>query len=160
MINKVTELKTRVFYHRNWGEVTFEVKKLDNTKSKEDLIQVVDEFVKSFGFYTLFDKWIKINRDEAEFILKIILSTDLAYGNISEKFSIKNELSNEILDLFTSGEIHYFTNGTYLFQQEKKNNDIGVIFSSWTPITEATFDTGIVCLDQDKIGIIWVQVED
>jgi hypothetical protein len=31
---------------------------------------------------------------------------------------------------------------------------------SWSPLTPATFDTGVVAVDDDAVGILWVTDED
>ncbi|WP_254610248.1 hypothetical protein [Bacillus tequilensis] len=35
-----------------------------------------------------------------------------------------------------------------------------VRLSSWSPITQATFDAGLVVIDKKKIGMFWVEDED
>lgn len=35
-----------------------------------------------------------------------------------------------------------------------------VELSSWTPISQATFDAGVVVVDKKNIGMIWVEDED
>lgn len=158
--NKTTHietLSTEIIGQRNCGEVTFKVKNR-SAAEKRSVTVVLDAFVNRLGFTDLGTNWNEIDRHGAEVILRRILHRDLAYNAVIMSIELAGELSAHFLDLFTTGA-RYFTNGTFYEPDDQVAADV-VHGASWHPITDATFDTGVICLDEKRIGIVWVQDED
>ncbi|PJZ00979.1 hypothetical protein CPT06_07875 [Bacillus vallismortis] len=82
-----------------------------------------------------------------------ILSKDLAY-----EISLSSEpIAFELSDYF----FHYFSDDpVYVTNADVDVQSGDVRLSSWSPITQATFDAGVVVVDKKKIGLIWVEDED
>lgn len=108
----------------------------------------VDSYVREFGFKPLAARWRFIDRKEALGILKRVLARDLAYDTPLMDPARAQVLAERFLSLFSARPI-YCTNGSF----ESSG-------SAWNPITESTFDRGVVAQDDKGIGIIWVQDED
>lgn len=93
----------------------------------------------------------EIDRPEAARIATLILTCDLAYGSPC----IPEEAAREYLRRFLSAfaaNARFFTNGTIEGPR--------LSLSSWTPLTQSTFDTGIFVLDETRGGFLWVEDED
>lgn len=149
MNTQIEELRDSILEHRICGEVTFQVAEriaaIDDNSSAKDIL---DSFVKTSGFAGLGDHWTEIDRDNAQTIAQNILRQDLAYRAEIMPEQLACQLAGQFLALFDDGT-HYFTNGEF--------DDRGLLM--WSGITEATFDSGIICIDNQRIGILWVQDE-
>src|SRR5262249_2284587 len=139
-----------------YGEMTIALR--PRSPSVEDARVLIDAFVASLGFSGLGQGWEEINRDQAESILRLILHKDLAYRMPITPLEKATSLAGRFLALF-SRSARWFTNGTYHLAPVRTPNG-GSAGPSWNPISQATFDTGVVCIDESRIGIMWVQDED
>ncbi|MDM5302326.1 hypothetical protein QUF44_12140 [Bacillus subtilis] len=82
-----------------------------------------------------------------------ILSKDLAYEFTLSSKSIASELCDYFFDYFADVPTYYINADVVVHSGY-------VELSSWTPISQATFDAGLVVADKKKIGMIWVEDED
>ncbi|WP_154223030.1 hypothetical protein [Marinicella rhabdoformis] len=110
--------------------------------------------LKRLGFNDIPDElWIEINRLDAKRLLTDCLAHDLAYQiNIMPEQKAQ-ELASAFLKCFDK-DTAFLTNQTHNF------DNIGKGFLSWEPITNATFDTGIIAVKEGVVGILWVKDED
>jgi len=134
-------LQDTILQERACGIVTMDVRPLDSSS--------VDSYVNTFEFTPLGSTWRSIDRRSALGILQRVLERDLAYDIPMMESARAQLLVEQFLSLF-SGSAHYYTNGS-------RNSDG---FLGWDPITESTFDHGVVVHDDHTIGMIWVQDED
>ncbi|OCA85076.1 hypothetical protein [Pseudobacillus wudalianchiensis] len=148
MINNRKDFMNLLETKRNAGKVTCCVRKMDTTGTA-----VVDSFVKELGFRPIGEKWEQITQHEARNILMYLFSMDMAYDAELESKPLADELSDYFLSTF-SLQSKIFTAGYF------EENSGFFKLQTWEPITDATFDTGIVVLDANKIGILWVEDED
>lgn len=84
----------------------------------------------------------------------------MAYEAELMPFDKANKFANEFCSLF-SEQAFFLSNSSW---KTNRNYDISdnskLNFESWTPLTEATFDSGIIVCDIDKVGIAWFEDED
>jgi hypothetical protein len=59
-------------------------------------------------------------------------------------------IAESFLGLFSPPHARYYTNGS--FEEHSAEG--------WAPITESTFDHGVVACDDESIGIMWAHDED
>jgi hypothetical protein len=118
----------------------------------------VDAFVSTLGFHGLSDAWELISRSDARTILVHVLARDLAYNGPVMAESFAQSLSDRFLALFDA-DVLCFTNGTYHVPTVQSSKEVRV-GPTWNPISESTFDTGVVCVDNARMGIVWVEDED
>jgi hypothetical protein len=152
-ILEMTELRAEVLSKRNCGEVLFEIKKIrsdETIETSKNMTAILDLFVSQFGYFGLGVRWKEVNQEDAQKILSFIMTKDLAY---SVPLMSLEEAENIIVKLFQifPGHCKFFTNASF------RNNGFGI---SWDSITKATFDTGIIVVNDRRIGILWVQDED
>jgi hypothetical protein len=140
-------LAAAVVQERKYGVTTFRVEECPVGAGSAPAS--LDAFVGALRFQGLGDDWREIDRPAAREILEAVLHRDLAYGVEMMTPGRARELAEQFLELF-SGESRFFTNGVF------KNGRL----SMYSGITGATFDTGVVCLDPHRIGLLWVQDED
>ncbi|KAF3886106.1 MULTISPECIES: hypothetical protein [Nostocales] len=160
---EIAQLKSEVITKRNQGEVVFEIKKITSNNSNErsatsrsletsrEVLELIDAFVNQQGYHNLGERWKEISQEEAEQIISFIMTKDLAYSVELMSAREAQQISAKVLTLFT-GDCKYFTNASFV------NNFSGM--SEWDSITESTFDTGVIIVSGDRIGMLWVQDED
>lgn len=111
---------------------------------------VPDQYVKCLGFKPLGEKWRGLERERALVKMEFVLHRDLAYGTPRMRRETARTLAEGFLALFDTTRCHYYTNDCSDGEQ----------LSAWEPISESTFDRGVVVSDERHIGILWVQDED
>lgn len=118
---------------------------------------LLDSFVTRFGFLGINDRWNEIEFLNARRIMFRIVRTDLAYDLPQVPEEVANTLVEEIIKTLDADVgSRYFTNGEY-YKPISRAPGIG---PSWQPITNATFDSGVVVLADQSIGLVWVEDED
>lgn len=117
---------------------------------------LLDEYVSSVltfdrqkCFRKLGDKWKEVTETDARHILTRIIAFDLAYGLPDIDKPLADTIRDSFLALFDQHS-RYFTNGTF----DSKG------LTGWTPLSDATFDSGVVVMDSASIGLLWVEDED
>jgi hypothetical protein len=157
MTEAFTAIAQEILQVRTTGEVSLHVQPLASQASDSD-IAMIDAFVQSRSFSPLEDAWIAISREQAEMLVLRIIACDLAYGVALTDLDTASHLAAGFIACFADNA-RWYTNGTW----HKADTTISQSVTqgaSWTSITPATFDTGVVCLDANNIGILWVQDED
>lgn len=121
---------------------------------KEAKVKSVEVAAELFGLSNESDIYQKIDRAEAVEVLKSVLHKDMAYSvKIMSSEKAKN-LAVEFIGNFGSEAIFY-TNGEY--GKPRKNTNVG---PSWSPATDATFDTGVIVILNEAVGCAWFADED
>lgn len=149
MFSSFDDFKHMMKAKRDAGYVTCEIGCRKHSSNLHD----VNHFVKHHGYHGLDDQWNAVNEQTARNLITYILSKDLAYENSLSSEPIAFELCDYFFHCFTDDPV-YDTNADVDVQSG------GVRLSSWSPITQATFDAGLVVIDKKKIDMIWVEDED
>lgn len=123
---------------------------INDEESVADYNKKVEEL-----YYTMQNNiaWDQLNRSQAEKISSYILDYDLAYNVPIIEKNLAENLSSKFLNFF-SEEAVFFTNASFSDDEGEFHID------GWSPITDATFDSGIIVFDGSLIGILWVMDED
>ena len=152
-ISEIAELREQIISKRESGEVLLEIKKLipSVNLAGENIMVIVDSFVRQLGFSGIGDRWKQINRKSAQKILIFILNKNLAYAEESIAINDAETIANRFMILFEDN-CQFLTNAIF-------NNNYSRL-TEWDSITESTFDTGVVIVSNERIGILWVQDED
>lgn len=96
-----------------------------------------------------------INRELARDIVASILWKDLAYDVELMPKNKAYEFTDKILAEYYTDECTIFSNSKW------ERNDIGnIILSGFNPMTNATFDSGIIIKHPSYFFCIWVEDED
>ncbi|NUO50266.1 MAG: hypothetical protein HOV80_15535 [Polyangiaceae bacterium] len=146
---------TRIAEQRRYGQVTTAI--LQN-KSGFSARALADVAARVNGFRALGSEWRQIDQADALAISFNVLHRDLAYGASMMTRQAAEQLAREVLTLIPE-PVAYFTNGTWAegFAAEA-TSPYGAI--SWKPISDATFDAGIIAVGAEKTVLLWVQDED
>jgi hypothetical protein len=115
-----------------------------------------DALVSALGFRTLGDEWHELRRAEARLVIREILWHDLAYGSRIMEGAAAAGFADEFLAFFEP-DARFFTSAA--FHEHQIFVDLYGIATSY-PLTEATFDTGVVAVDRRSVGIVWAEDED
>ena len=137
-----------------------------------EICTIVQPMVSEMGVFDLMDAFLaslrldeleethqssfrEVGRGEAATILTHLLSYDLVHGSRAPSLREKQiaTLVERFISLFSSRQ-RYFTNGEFTFD----GDHLGL--RSWFPLTSHTFDTGLLLVDEQRIGILWEVAED
>ncbi|MCP4889927.1 MAG: hypothetical protein GY904_25390 [Planctomycetaceae bacterium] len=97
------------------------------------------------------DNWHELNLSDAQYVLKYILSHDIAYDTAEIPEADAAEIVTDFLALF-DGDCRYFSNGMF----NKNTNSWG----GYGFVASATCETGIVVVSSKLIGMLWCHDED
>jgi hypothetical protein len=150
------ELKSMILKARTAGKTTVLLRDLPPaTAASPDFL---DPFVTSHGFTGIGNEWHEISLAEANTLICRILERDLAYNVELMSHTQSCILRDRFLASFDQ-QVRFFTNGTFCAPSTSLSQDV-VQGPRWSPITQATFDTGVVAADGKRIGMLWVEDED
>ncbi len=117
--------------------------------------RTVDSIVEAHGFRGLDDGWMTISAADAHAIVAALLHRDLAHQTEIMPLSRAATLATQFLDL--APEPHtYFTNGDWSIGEGSTQIEL----HSWDPISEESFDSGVVCVGEGVAAIFWVEDEE
>ncbi len=97
----------------------------------------------------------EVDESYAQGIVTQVLRRDLAYGTELMSDAEAQALAAGFLELFRDRAPRYFTNGDFHRWPGKRPSS-----PSWNPMTDATFDTGVLVLARGRTGYLWVEDED
>ncbi len=114
----------------------------------------VDDYIAGLGHKRIDKQWIELKITDAERLLTTLLHKDMAHRCESMPIDLVLATIRLFFDQF-SETAKFFTNA------EWHPDKAGVLsIQTWNPITNATFDSGIVACDNHQIGMIWIEDED
>lgn len=131
------------------GKATCLVEKRSFDAVNESIAVTIDRFMQQVGLLGGVND--EISRKQAEEIICYILNKDLAHSVEISQIDYARKHASNFLELF-GDDAKFFSNG--MLTGKVKG------LKQWYPASLATFDTGVVCLDSSKIGILWVEDED
>ncbi len=121
-------------------------------------VEAADRLAAAQGFALLGPRWRRIDLAAARRIIERILERDLAYDTAVMPADDAASLAEQWLGL-TSESRAFFTNGTWS-EGPVQTAPRATAGPSWDPITDSTFDAGVVAVDQERAVMLWVQDED
>jgi hypothetical protein len=141
-----------------------DVKRLVSTESLADSTQiplVIDAFVSQLGCERIVPAWTKISHSQAVHLLARILARHLAYGINLIPPDQARMLAGKFLALFPLAR-QCFTNGVPYELSAGMDNPLP--FKEYSGLFTAleeedgwvVFDTGVVVISGDRIGILWI----
>ena len=102
-----------------------------------------------FGLFADSSLLFEHSREAALSILTALLWKEMAYDNACMSEAEAKEMAEEIISQNESEESKYYSNGN------------GIKRESWNPLTDATFDAGLIITGCNHIHFcIWFQDED
>lgn len=113
----------------------------------------VADVARSFGLLDSPECYQEIDAVEAARVLENVLHRDMAYKIEIMPISHARELSEEFIAAFTGSDARFFTNGEW-------GRSTGALGVGWTPVTSATFDTGVLVVSDQRVGCVWCMDED
>jgi len=142
------ELRELALSKRQTGILTIAYEPVETVEQSSG--NIADSFVESLGFKPLGKAWRQIERANANAIIEHILFQDLAYQYPQMEEKTAAFIAENFLALFSHHSCRCYTNGSI-----NEQNMLG-----WDPISNSTFDHGIVAFDDKNIGIVWAEDED
>lgn len=151
-INATLQHRRAGFYHLN-------ISSRPGADYVNDYRELLDGYVSDLGFNKIGKGWVEIDRRLAVMILVDVLHRDMAYDHEVMNLRDANFAAEAFVQLFVE-KARFFTNGSRgNIESVERPNGLR-IGPSWNPITNATFDAGVVAFDGSQIGLLWVEDED
>ena len=122
--------------------------------TKKATVDSVESAAELFGLSSETDIYEMIERAEAVEVLKRVLHKDMAYSVSIMSSEQAKMLAREFIGSFGKDSTFY-TNGEY--GRHPVNPTVG---PSWSPATDATFDSGVVVIFDEMVGCAWFTDED
>jgi len=108
-----------------------------------------------FGLSLLEGQLISVTQEQAKLILEAILWKDLAYSSPLMDRDQASALSTLFISEFAGSDTQFLSNGEWSEYHDREWSS----FPS-TPLTQSTFDAGIIALMPKMASCIWVEDED
>jgi hypothetical protein len=118
----------------------------------------VQELAHEFGLRDEAGCYKEIEDSSARRLVRLVLRSELAHHSEIMPESRAAELTDRFFAQFGPGA-RYFTNGTF-HEQPQRISETVTTGASWEPVTEATFDTGVLIIASRYSGCLWVEDED
>ena len=148
--------RDRVRSLRHDGVVHLEIMDRNELGAVTDAGKAADALARAHGFKPLGRNWREFPRARAIAALKDVLHRDQAYSGEQMSEAEAAALAEEFVGRFEEGATFY-TNATFPPRTDPPSPGWA---GSWDPLTEATFDTGIVAVDTRSAGLLWIEDED
>jgi hypothetical protein len=155
-MSTMSEFRLRVLAAREYGVVHCEFRSVRELLTSDDSRQIADALVRTLGLRALGTEWRELTRGNACDVLERVLGRDLAYGGQTMSATTAKELAEEFITLFPD-HASFYTNGVFPPREDYRD---GGWAGSWDPITRATFDTGVIAVGADNVGLLWIEDED
>ncbi len=117
----------------------------------------ISELALEFGLNAIPANYVEIDLSAAHRLIQLVLSQDLAYNSETMPADLAEDLAGRFLNEFGTEGVQFFTNGTF---HETPGPHLTWSGVSWNPVTEATFDTGVLVISPKCSGCLWVEDED
>jgi hypothetical protein len=115
------------------------------------------EVAAEFGLAPDLASYKEIDAASARRLAELVLNQDMAYNAEIMPADRAAELAGRFLAQFGTDGVRYYTNGTF---HEPRGPKLTWSGAGWDPVTEATFDTGVLVLGPGCSGCLWVEDED
>ncbi len=120
--------------------------------------KTVPELAREFGLHGELSCYKEIDETAARHLVWRVLHRDMAYNTEIMPDARAAELTDRFLAQFGPGT-RYFTNGTWHLLPVAEAGTV-IAGASWDPVTDATFDTGVLAISPECSGCLWVMDED
>ena len=122
-------------------------------------LETPDDVARNFGLKEIGAAWREVDRSNAIQILRNLLAESMAHQSPRLEPDQVTLAIDQFMSSFTEGAA-FFTNGTWETGPQKGKHSNTVFGPDWEPVTQATFDGGIVALGLGIFGILWIEDED
>jgi hypothetical protein len=149
--------------HERCGEVRCFTEAISDAASSS-VVDLIDSFCSKHGFTAIGEQWCELTEEAASRHLSAVLQRDLAYG--SEMISAKQARAIAVKFIECCKPAHYFSNTPVSTKSIETTQENSQTFSDrpltngWQPLTQATFDSGVVAVGKTKIALLWIEDED
>lgn len=143
----------KILTSRRVGHVTCAIMELPRHNTGRE---AADRVVQAHGLRGIASEWDEVSATDALAISAALLHRDLAYGSELIPLHTATDLVTQFFDQVPEPHT-YFTNGEWSIAPDDSRP---ASLSSFSPISEATLDAGVVCLGDGRAALLWVQDED
>ena len=122
-------------------------------------LETADDVARHFGLKAIGAAWRRVDRSTAIHILRNLLEENMAVQSPRLEPDKAKLAIDEFMEAWAE-DTAFFTNGTWDTGWQKSKHSNTLFGPDWEPITQATFDSGIVALGPRIFGILWIEDED
>jgi hypothetical protein len=126
---------------------------------------MADLVVQVHDFRGLGDGWSMISGADALAIVTTLLHRDLASNTELMSLAQASDLATRFFDLVPEPHT-YFTNGDWTTSSDPTLDATSAsthplaTLEGWDPISDATYDSGVVCVGEGSAAVLWVEEAD
>ncbi|WP_437989186.1 hypothetical protein [Sorangium sp. So ce145] len=117
----------------------------------------LDAFVAAIGLGypgARVERWDLLARTQAQRLLSAVLQREQAYDAPRLELALAERIASAFVELFEE-QARFFTNGTV------EETPLGLRTNAWYgSVTLATFETGVIAVDERRIGLLYLADED
>ena len=95
------------------------------------------------------EAWTDLDLTAAREVLTRVLHADLAYNTPMMTVETADALARRFLACCGDAPV-FVTNGSLALTPT----------GAWSPLTDATFDTGVIAVSDTRVGMLWAEDED
>jgi hypothetical protein len=143
------QLRADIAKHRDVGRARVEFRRVEAADASAHATATA--FVKSLGMQAP-NEWTELDAAGAFEATTRIIQNDLVYGAPIMAIETAEMLSRRFLQTFAEAPI-FLTNGHGSLGRSGMSG-------AWSPLTDATFDTGIIGVSPGRVGLLWFEEED
>lgn len=123
--------------------------------------EIADRVVQAHDLRGLGDGWSMISGADAHAIVTTLLHRDLASNTELMSLAKASDLATRFFDLVPEPHT-YFTNGDWTTSSDARSDPTHPLatLEGWDPISDATYDSGVVCVGEGSAAVLWVEEED
>lgn len=107
-------------------------------------------FLGILGFAKPWETLYPISREEAQRRLANLAAYDQAYDWPADSIEIAAECAREFVESFAE-DCRFFTNSTHRIDASSR---------AWRPLTNSTFDSGVIAISAERGGVLWFEDDD
>ena len=136
--------------------------KQENVGWKRTVYEKMSEglLLQGTSFSTFRDALTEIrSRETGLAILTAILNRDMAFNVEARPFEVAQGLAERFITHFDESATIY-SNSTWTVNEFSPNTEFKLGLSAWTGFTKATFDSGIIIVDKENVGVAWFGDDD
>jgi hypothetical protein len=142
-------LRREVLEHRAVGKARVEFRRVAEDDADDATADAVAcAFVRELGMKPP-PKWTTLDSRQALTVATRVLFADFAHDSPVMPVHLAARLARTFIDVLGPGAT-FLTNGTLALTHAR----------GWTPLTGAAFDTGLVGVSADRVGLLWVEDAD
>jgi hypothetical protein len=125
---------------------------------KQSIFLLLDQIVQNYEFSPLGENWLELQRQEALDVIEFALSHHPHMPYLKVRTSeVAQSMAETFLSAYTTNA-RYFSNARVTKGSTTNNGDWEKVLPiEYTKISQGNFDVGVIVLDDNQDGVLWME---